>query len=81
MGMAGQFDYGHGRVEKHSAVHIFSGAGVNIPSPDKGQWVVRGLQASGVLADPSVVTEDRVTDWFRSDIFLRAANINQHAHS
>ena len=39
MGMAGTFDYGNGRIEKHSSFHLFSGDGVNEPTRDKAEWV------------------------------------------
>lgn len=72
MGMAGTFDYGHGRVEKHSRFHIFAGDDVNSPTPDKAAWVIRNLLASGLVKDPTLVPEDRAAAWFRADIFDRA---------
>ncbi len=72
MGMAGTFDYGHGRIEKHSAFHIFSGGDANEPSPDKAQWVIRNLLDSGLVKDPSVVPAERATEWFRADLFHKA---------
>ncbi len=75
MGMAGTFDYGHGRVEKHSAFHIFSGGDANVPSPDKAQWVIRNLLASGLVKDPSIVPAERAVDWFRADIFQKASRL------
>jgi ABC-type nitrate/sulfonate/bicarbonate transport system substrate-binding protein len=75
MGMAGTFDYGHGRVEKQPSLHIFSGDDVNAPSPDKAQWVVRNLLASGLVPDPSVIPTDRAADWFRADIFQKARRL------
>jgi ABC-type nitrate/sulfonate/bicarbonate transport system substrate-binding protein len=75
MGMAGTFDYGHGRVEKQPSLHIFSGDDVNAPSPDKAQWVVRNLLASGLVPDPSVLPTDRAADWFRADIFQKARRL------
>jgi ABC-type nitrate/sulfonate/bicarbonate transport system substrate-binding protein len=73
MGMAGRFDYGHGRVEKQSSFHVFSGEEVNVPSPDKAQWVIRNLLASGLVKDPSVVPTERASEWFRADIFQKAS--------
>ena len=72
MSMAGTFDYGNGRIEKQSSFHIFSGPGVNEPSPDKAQWVVRNLLASGLVPDPSLVPIERAAEWFRADIFQQA---------
>lgn len=75
MGMAGTFDYGHGRIEKHSAFHIFSGDEVNAPSPDKASWVIRNLLASGLVKDPSIIPTERAGDWFRADIFQAASRL------
>jgi ABC-type nitrate/sulfonate/bicarbonate transport system substrate-binding protein len=70
--MAGTFDYGHGRVEEQPAFHIFAGAGVSEPSPDKAEWVVRQLLASGVVRDRTALPADRAGECFRADIFQQA---------
>jgi len=75
MGMAGTFDYGNGRVEKHSSFHLFAGEGVNSPTPDKAAWVVRNLVTSGVVKDPSLIPIEKATDWFRADLFHQAAQL------
>ena len=75
MGMAGTFDYGHGRIEKHPAFHLFSGEGVNAPTPDKADWVIRNLLASGLVKDPQLVAAERGSEWFRTDIFATASNL------
>jgi ABC-type nitrate/sulfonate/bicarbonate transport system substrate-binding protein len=75
MGMAGKFDYGNGRIEKHSSFHIFAGEGVNSPTQDKAQWVTRNLLASGLVKDPLQVPRERARDWFREDIFSAAARL------
>ncbi len=80
MSMAGTFDYGNGRIEKQSAFHIFAGAGVNEPSPEKGDWVIRNLLASGLIEDPSLVLAERAADWFRADIFQQAASLPATNH-
>ncbi len=75
MSMAGTYDYGHGRIEKQSAFHVFAGAGVNDPSPDKADWVIRNLLSSGIIKDPALVDASRAPDWFRADIFTQAARL------
>ena len=75
MGMAGTFDYGNGRVEKHASFHLFAGEGVNAPTPDKVAWVVRNLLKSGVVKDPSLIPLERTADWFRVDLFAQAAQL------
>jgi len=72
MSMAGTFDYGNGRIEKHSAFHVFAGEDVNEPSPEKAQWVVRNLLASGLVEDRALVPAERASEWFRADIFHQA---------
>ena len=75
MGMTGSFNYGHGRVEKHSAFHIFSGPGVNDPSAEKSGWVIRNLLASGLVKDASLVPAERASEWFSSEIFQKAMRL------
>lgn len=75
MGMAGTFDYGNGRIEKHSSFHLFAGEGVNAPTPDKAAWVVRNLLKSGVVKDASLIPVERTGDWFRADLFQQAAQL------
>jgi len=75
MSMAGTFDYGNGRIEKQSAVHIFAGENVNEPSAEKGQWVVRSLIASGLVDDPELIPIERTAEWFRADIFRQATSL------
>ena len=72
MSMAGTFDYGHGRIEKHSAFHIFSGNDVNAPTPDKadcraGDRLIRGddlvdLSKSKILIYPRPAIWDMAKD-------------------
>jgi len=75
MSMAGTFDYGNGRVEKHSAFHIFAGEDANVPSPEKADWVVRNLIASGIVKDSALVPVERAPEWFRTDIFAQASRL------
>ena len=75
MSMAGTFDYGNGRVEKQPAFHVFAGEGVNEPSLEKAEWVVRNLLASGLVNDPSLVPIERASEWFRPDIFRQATSL------
>jgi ABC-type nitrate/sulfonate/bicarbonate transport system substrate-binding protein len=75
MGMSGSFNYGHGRIEKQSSFHIFSGVGVNEPTPEKSDWIIRNLLKSGVVKDPSLIPAERASDWFRVDIFQKALRL------
>ncbi|MEP6671385.1 MAG: CmpA/NrtA family ABC transporter substrate-binding protein [Chthoniobacter sp.] len=75
MSMAGTYDYGNGRIEKHSNFHLFAGEGVNEPSGDKAIWIIRNLLASGVVKDPTLIPEDRAADWFRADLFEEAGRL------
>jgi ABC-type nitrate/sulfonate/bicarbonate transport system substrate-binding protein len=73
MGMAGTFDYGNGRIEKHSDFHIFSGENVNEPGPEKADWVVSNLISSGIVKDATLIPMERCAEWFRADIYAKAA--------
>jgi ABC-type nitrate/sulfonate/bicarbonate transport system substrate-binding protein len=75
MSMAGTFDYGNGRIEKHSSFHIFAGAGANEPTADKADWVIRNLVSSGIIKDPALVPQDRAPEWFRTDLFAKASQL------
>ncbi len=75
MGMAGKFDYGHGRVEKHPAFHLFAGEDVNEPTREKAEWVIGYLLSSGLVEDPSLVPRERAGDWFREDLFHQATKL------
>jgi len=79
MSMTGTFDYGNGRVEKQASFHLFAGEGVNEPTPDKAEWVVRNLLASGRAPDPELVPRERMKDWFRADLFQQAAKLRGQA--
>ncbi len=78
MSMAGTFDYGHGRIEKHPAFHIFSGDDVNAPTPDKAEWVIRNLTVAGIVKDPSLIPQERAAQWFRADLFQQATQLITH---
>jgi ABC-type nitrate/sulfonate/bicarbonate transport system substrate-binding protein len=75
MGMAGTFDYGNGRVEKHSEFHIFAGGDANEPTPEKAGWVIRNLITAGIVKDPATIPADRASEWFRADIFSQASQL------
>ncbi len=46
---------------------------MNEPTPDKADWVIRNLLASGRVLDPSLVPRERAANWFRADLFQQAA--------
>jgi ABC-type nitrate/sulfonate/bicarbonate transport system substrate-binding protein len=77
MCMAGSFNYGHGRVEKHSDIHIFSRDNANEPTPERAAWVIRNLLANGLVADPSVIPAEGASEWFRADLFHEATQLIQ----
>ena len=73
MGMAGTFNYGHGRIEKHSAFHIFAGPDVNEPTREKAEWGIRNILASGLVKDPASLDATAAAACFRDDIFQKAS--------
>jgi ABC-type nitrate/sulfonate/bicarbonate transport system substrate-binding protein len=75
MGMGGSFDSGHGRVEKMPGFHVFAGSDTNDPTADKAAWVIRNLITADLVPDPSLIDEDRIPDWFRTDIYHQALTL------
>ncbi len=71
MSMAGSFDYGNGRIEEQLAMHVFAGGKANEPSANQAHWLIEGLRANGIIADPL----PRARDCFRADIFKQAAEL------
>ncbi len=72
MSLRGTFDYGHGRIEKTGAQHIFHRDNANEPSPDKARWVIANFIRSAALADPQMIPPSTATECFRSDLFQQA---------
>ena len=72
MSLSGTFDYGNGRIEKQPSFYLFAGEGVNEPSADKADWVVRNLLRSGLVPDRLTVPRDREAEWFRADLYQEA---------
>jgi hypothetical protein len=68
--MGGRFDFGHGRVEKVSDFHIFSGDGANEPDARAAAWLLEHL--AEVLPDPSSLDPEQAAACFRQDIFQRS---------
>jgi ABC-type nitrate/sulfonate/bicarbonate transport system substrate-binding protein len=75
MSMSGTYNYGHGRIEKQSRFHVFSGDGANDPTPDKAAWVINNLIESRLVTDLSAVPRERAGQWFRSDLFQKASQL------
>jgi len=75
MSLSGTFDYGNGRIEKHPSFYLFAGEGVNEPSAEKADWVIRNLLTSGLVPDPLAVPRERGPEWFRADLYREAAQL------
>jgi ABC-type nitrate/sulfonate/bicarbonate transport system substrate-binding protein len=73
--MGGLFNYGHGRVEKLSDIHIFSRGNSNEPTREKAEWVTGGLLQSGIVTDPLSIPDTAATECFRPDIFHKATQL------
>lgn len=73
MSLAGKFDFGNGRVEKCTDIHIFARRNANEPSPDKAQWVSDEMLASGAVADPALISPETMAGAFRPDLYAQAA--------
>jgi ABC-type nitrate/sulfonate/bicarbonate transport system substrate-binding protein len=71
--LGGTFDFGNARVERASDFHVFSRGGANEPTMQHAAWVIRGLHASGLLPDVTVMPIGKASEWFRADIFNQAS--------
>jgi ABC-type nitrate/sulfonate/bicarbonate transport system substrate-binding protein len=73
--LGGLFDYGHGRIEKHRDLHVFSREDANEPTPEKARGVLREMIGSGLLPDAAVIEPKRACATFRQDIYLQATQL------
>jgi ABC-type nitrate/sulfonate/bicarbonate transport system substrate-binding protein len=72
--LSGPFEFGKARVETSSDLHVFFGAEVNEPGPDKAAWVRDSLVQSGVLPKSHGLDQRRLASMFRLDLFHSAVN-------
>jgi len=77
MSLGGLFDYGHERLEKTGAQHIFHRENANEPSDDKAHWVIDNLIRSGAVQDAALLPTDIAQRCFRADIFRQALQLTQ----
>ena len=70
--LVGPFEFGKGRVEAQSDLHVFAGAEVNEPGPEKAAWVRDSLVQSGVLSKSHGLDQRRLASMFRADLFNSA---------
>jgi ABC-type nitrate/sulfonate/bicarbonate transport system substrate-binding protein len=71
--LCGPFEYGKARIESLPDLHIFAGAEVNEPGPDKAAWIRDSLVHSGVLPKSNGLDQQRLASIFRLDMFNSAA--------
>ncbi len=74
-GLAGSFDFGHGRVEELPDFHVFSRHDANEPSAEKAAWVVNHLLRSGAIQDRSILQTAPTRKIFRTDLFDQARQL------
>lgn len=79
--LGGRFDFGNGRVEKVQDFHVFGRGDANEPTPERAEWVISNLHASGVLEDPAAVPADEARRCFRVDIHRRSLQLISSSHS
>ncbi len=72
MSLGSTFDFGNGRLEKVSNFHIFAQGNANEPTEARAHWVVNGIKDCG-LADDDSLPEEKITEWFRTDIYQQAS--------
>jgi ABC-type nitrate/sulfonate/bicarbonate transport system substrate-binding protein len=71
--LSGPFEFGKARVEPLPNLHVFAGAEVNEPGPDKAAWVRDSLVQSGVLPKANGLDQQHLASMFRLDMFHSAA--------
>ena len=71
--LSGPFEFGKARAEPLPGLHVFAGADVNEPGPDKAGWVRDSLVQSGVLPKSHGLDQQRLASMFRLDLFNAAA--------
>jgi len=77
MSMKGTLDFGHGRIEKIPDFYIFARDNANEPTPEKADWVMRGVQAVNPACDPAIFASLNPEAMFRADIFHKAIQTTQ----
>jgi ABC-type nitrate/sulfonate/bicarbonate transport system substrate-binding protein len=68
--MGGQFDFGHGRVEKLVEFNIFAGNDTNEPDGRKAAWLFN--QLTEVYSDPAALDRGQMIGCFRPKTHERA---------
>jgi ABC-type nitrate/sulfonate/bicarbonate transport system substrate-binding protein len=71
-GMTLPFDFGNGRIESIPDLHTFHRHDANIPTAEKGSWVINSLTSSKIIPDKSVIPPNAIESWFRADIYHAA---------
>jgi ABC-type nitrate/sulfonate/bicarbonate transport system substrate-binding protein len=69
----GPFRFGKDRIEQLPDLHIFSGHGVNDPTPEKAAWVRDSLVQSGVLSKSDAPDQKQLASMFRLDLYEAVA--------
>lgn len=64
--LSGSFDFGKGRVEAVPDFNVFSGPGVNVPTPEKAETVIDQMRFTGLIK-PGMDTA-KAADSFRPEI-------------
>jgi ABC-type nitrate/sulfonate/bicarbonate transport system substrate-binding protein len=71
-GMTQPFDFGNGRIEPMPDLHTFHRHEANVPTSEKGAWVINSLVSSKIIPDKSVIPPNAIETWFRPDIYHSA---------
>jgi len=77
MSLSGNFDYGHGRIEKTGRQHIFHSGNANEPTVEKAQWVIDNLIRSGAVPDAQLIPVGTAEHCFRVDLYRQAIRLIQ----
>lgn len=74
--LLGQFDCGHGRIERVPDFHVFHRGDANVPTVAKAAALQRGLGATGLLSPAAASDSDLPRRLFREDLHRDA--LHQH---
>ena len=80
-GIAGEFDFGHGRVRRVRDFAIFHRHGANEPSAEKAAWVLQQMRETVTGLERSSFNAALGRRVFRTDIFEKASQLRASAEN
>lgn len=69
------FDFGHGRSGTHPDFHVFNGGDANVPSLEKGAWVMNHLLPLSSRCPSAAPSPENLGQIFREEIYQAARDL------